>query len=342
VSGAAVEAPQEAEVIGGIVARYNVTDAAIAELRSSYSGMTIAGVGDKDGYKAVHEAKIHVRDLLVRVEKTRKELKQESLDYGRKVDSAAKSITERLEPLRDELAAEEKRIDDQKSAILAKRQQEISDRVNARVAALTAVNGLALIRVENLPAMLEEDFQAFLAMATETFTKAEAERVSQAAELDRLRKADDEAKAKAAAALEEQRKAQDAKQAELDSQRIEQEKKAAELRAESARIEREKRDAETAKRHAEEIEKARREAAEDARLEIIRNEKQRELEAERARIAAEAEKAEADAAMSDKEKLSAYAEDLLAVEVPTLKGQKALKAMAIFRAEFGKLLRGLK
>ena len=87
--------------------RFEPTDAAIAAMRSEYMPLAINGVNDADGYKAVHNARMVVRSHRVEVEKVRKELKADALEYGRKVDAEAKRITAMLAPIEDHLAVEE-------------------------------------------------------------------------------------------------------------------------------------------------------------------------------------------------------------------------------------------
>ena len=77
---------------------FSVTDAGIAELEAKHRGLVVAH-GDKKGYLALTQAIAEVRTARTDVEKRRKELKQDALEYGRLVDSTAKAITERLEAI---------------------------------------------------------------------------------------------------------------------------------------------------------------------------------------------------------------------------------------------------
>jgi len=83
---------------------FSVTDAGIAELEAKHRGLVVAH-GDKKGYLALTQAIAEVRTARTDVEKRRKELKQDALDYGRLVDSTAKAITERLEAIEGSLRA---------------------------------------------------------------------------------------------------------------------------------------------------------------------------------------------------------------------------------------------
>ena len=61
---------------------FSVTDAGIAELEAKHRGLVVAH-GDKKGYLALTQAIAEVRTARTDVEKRRKELKQDALDYGR-------------------------------------------------------------------------------------------------------------------------------------------------------------------------------------------------------------------------------------------------------------------
>jgi len=74
------------------IAKFNLPDTAIALMATAYLPLTIADVNDTEGFKAVHEARMVVKSKRVDVEKVRKELKADALEYGRKVDAEAKRI----------------------------------------------------------------------------------------------------------------------------------------------------------------------------------------------------------------------------------------------------------
>ena len=93
--------------IGTQLQRFAPTDTAIAAMRDAYMPLVIHGVEDAEGFKAVHEGRMVCKQQLTAVEKTRKALKQESLDYGRRVDGEAKRIVGLLQPVYDHLESEE-------------------------------------------------------------------------------------------------------------------------------------------------------------------------------------------------------------------------------------------
>jgi hypothetical protein len=316
-------------VTAGIVAKYDITSGRLAELRQKYTGLKIVGPLDKVGYTAVASAKSELVKLRGAVEVKRKELNADALEYSRKVNGEAKRITAELESIEAPLAAEKARIDAEIQAEKDKRQQEINDRVNARMAALNAVNGSGSLRYELLPAMPEADFQAHLAVATAKYEEQKKIFDEAEAELKRLQKVEEEAKAREAAALHLQRLEMAEKQREIDRQRQEMAEKEAAIRADFAALEKAKTEAadraareESTKAHTAEIEKARKEAAANAIAEAEAAQVRKAQAEAEAREKADKEAAQARARASDREKLDAFLSDIRKVRIPNIRDTK--------------------
>lgn len=313
---------------------YPVIAAEIEKLSAKYLPLKINGIDDKEGYKAVHEARMDIRSKRVEVEKRREELKAGALNYGRQVDGAAKQLTALLTPIEKHLGEEEARIDIAREA--AKRAKEEAERAaaQARVDALLAVGvQLPFIAAQLMP---EADYQAKLAAATEAHRLAqeeaaarEAERLRIQAEEDFKRKAEAEALARERAELDriraEQEAIRKAQEEQAAAAAAELERRAAEIAAERKAIEDAKAaeakriaDEQAAKELAAKMERVRKEAAAQAEAEL---KARAAREAEAARI--KAEKAEAkrkkiEALRPDKEKLLAFADELVGVPRPML------------------------
>ncbi|HEV2917576.1 MAG TPA: hypothetical protein VGW78_07585 [Candidatus Babeliales bacterium] len=104
------------------IAKFSVTDAAIAGLNNQYSHLTINGIEDKQGYLAVREARLVVKNKRVEVEKKRKELTADALAVQRAINEEAKRITGLLEPLEDYLKTQEDNYNKEKERL--KKEQE--------------------------------------------------------------------------------------------------------------------------------------------------------------------------------------------------------------------------
>ncbi len=71
--------------------KYDVTEASLTTLKNKYAVMP--DVKTKEGYSIIRNGITEIRDIRIKIEKKRKELKTDALEWGRKVDSEAKKIT---------------------------------------------------------------------------------------------------------------------------------------------------------------------------------------------------------------------------------------------------------
>ncbi|OQA54720.1 MAG: hypothetical protein BWY42_01641 [Candidatus Omnitrophica bacterium ADurb.Bin277] len=320
----------EKEFLNGEIAKFNLADAAIAELSSRYMGLTIS-----DGYEVVHKAKMEVKSRRIDVEKKRKELKEDALRYGQAIDAEAKRLTALLSPIEDHLETEEKVYLDQKAAEKAEKERIAAEKYQARIDRLCSFgatfNGTMfnaygnVISGKAIEAATDESFEEFIG------------KIAVAKEADDLRRAEEER-----VRLEEEARIQQIK-AEQEAERARLAEEAERLRLEQEAIEKEKKrledeekarrkaiaDAEAERLRQEELERAKKEAAEKAVKEAREKaEKERAAEAlrqEKARLAAERKAARA----PDKVKLLKLADDLDAFQVPDVKTDDG-KAIALW------------
>ena len=127
--------------MGNQVVEYNVTTAAIAEMKELYMGLVITDIDDKEQYDAVHSAHMVVKGKRIEVEKRRKELKADALEYGRRVDSKAKEIFKAIEPLESHLKAEKQKVQDEKDRLENERIAKIKGEIDSWKNAYYAMNG---------------------------------------------------------------------------------------------------------------------------------------------------------------------------------------------------------
>lgn len=325
------------------LATFSPADAAIAQMRDAYMRLSIDGVEDRAGYNAVHDARMVVKRHRVAIEKTRKDLKADALEYGRKVDAEAARLTALLEPIESHLETQEKAVDAEKARIKAEAEAARKKRLDDRMAALWDVNGDGL--PSEIEALDDGEFQERLAAARAKFERdaaelkahaeAEAARAAQEAEAKRkaeeaaaeARRLEDARLAEERAKLDAERKAHEEAQREADKQRRQEEERiAAAQRAVQERLaaERRKLDEERAQ-----IEREKRQREEDARRE------QEALErAEREKREQEARAAELAMRRSDDEKLIEYAKAVKAVALPRLKAAPIESDLVDARNEF--------
>jgi len=275
--------------------QYDVTMEKIAEVSDDYAALV---ADTPTGYREVTLAIADCRTKRAAVEKRRKELKKDALEYGRAVDGAAKELIGAVKAIEEPLKIKKKVVDDAKAA---KKQA-------AAEAKLQAEREAEEKRLEEIRAEQE--------------ARLAAEREQIEAERRELEEAKRAAEVQAAKDAEARRVEQEAAEAKLAAERaaIEEERQAEEDRiaAERAELDAERREVEKVTR-----EQAEREAA--------------KAEAKAAAEAEAKRQAEIDAMAPDLEKLSAWAELIseFADEIPDVASETA---KAIVRAATDDLL----
>lgn len=112
--------------------KFNITDAALAKLEKAYLPLKVENPEDIDNYITCKTAHQEVKKLRVSIDKKRKELKEESLKFGRAVDTEAKRITGKIEKVEEHLLTQRKVVEDEKER-LVKEKEEADKKEQARI-----------------------------------------------------------------------------------------------------------------------------------------------------------------------------------------------------------------
>jgi len=222
---------------------YSVTDSAIALMKSEYMGLVVKGIDDKEGYLICKEARTEVRNKRIEVESKRKELKADSLDFGRNVDAEAKRITDQLYVMENHLKVQ---LDVTDNEIRRKKEEkELKEKaeLDRCVALLQSVK--ATFTISELASMSVEEFDALYFTSKTIFDTAEKTRIENEAKIKKLeaeqniqaetlRKLDEENKKMTAELLKKQQGEIDAKNAVIEKERKEQADKDAKREADEA------------------------------------------------------------------------------------------------------------
>jgi len=272
------------------IIQFSVTDAAIAEMKNSYMGLTVAGLDDKEGFDAVHEGRMVVKNHRVAVIKHAKELNTDALAYQRKVNGEKNRIIGLLEPIEAHLQAEEDKVTKEKERIRAEEEAKERERIQGRVDALGKYG--CILPFFDVAGMSNGQFDSRLIIAKHDY------------ETEQKRLADEEATQKAEdERLKAEKVEQDRKAKELQDLQDELDRRDAAVRAEEERIAKKKRDEqERIEREAfqkKATENARAKAEKEAAEKIEREAKRKEEEDRAAKI----EKKRQDSLRPDKEKL---------------------------------------
>ena len=112
------------ETIKNELKKFDDVVPAIEELKKEFLPLKIISIEDVDGYNTVAKSLRFIISKRTAIEDKRKELKADSLAFGRAVDARAKEITEMLSPIEKHLKYEKEKIDSEKEAIAKKIEEE--------------------------------------------------------------------------------------------------------------------------------------------------------------------------------------------------------------------------
>ena len=253
-----LESPQEISL--------GITNEWIEQAHEKYGELTVTSIADKEGLKIVHEARMTIKKARTEVEKKRRELKADALAYGKQVDAAAKAITSRLNPLYEYLEDQEAIVEREKDRLAKIEEERLAARLLERVTLAQFVQWPAIsyelqtMSDEEFDAALAVETTVFEAKKQKEAEAAEQRRLEDEARTAEAKRLAMIAAEQEAREIELQRKqaeiqaAQDARQAELDAkqeaieaaQRVEDEAKAERARLAQEETDRIAREAEAA------------------------------------------------------------------------------------------------
>lgn len=227
------------------IKQFGVADAALAQMREAAFEMKIAGVDDLRGFEDCRKARMEVVKFRTRVEKVRKELKADSLEYGRRIDAEAKRLTTLILEIESNLAGKETAIVEERNRIALAAEQALNAKRKQRIESLLQVgvqfNGIGFASIYNRDLQLSQEdldslqpgaFEAILQQAGNS--KAVAEEAAAAAQ--RIEQE----------ALQRKRAEEEAERAAFEAQRAKLAQEAEAFRLEREAFERAKREREEA------------------------------------------------------------------------------------------------
>lgn len=302
------------------IKKFSQSDAGIARMAKEYMPLKINGVDDKKGFDIVHKARMDVKNHRVAVEKKRKELKADALEYGRKVDSEAKRLTAMLKPIEDHLQAEEQAVLDERERIRKEKEEAEQRRVQHRVERLAEFG--VVPNLNHVKHWTDAEFDDALIEARKAFEEEQARKAKEEEERRQREAEEAEARRKEQERLDAERAKLDAERREMEAKRkAEEEERRKREAAERAKLDEERRKLE-AERAKIEQERREREAAERAkREEQERIKSEQEAEARR-KAEEEAERKRQEALRPDREKLEALAHTVSQVDIPKLSKER--------------------
>jgi colicin import membrane protein len=312
------------------IQKFDTNDEKLIALSNQYIGLKINGLDDKEGYKAVCEARQIVKKQRIAIEKSREDFKQVFIQAGKQIDTQAKHLQSLIAPVETHLAKEEKAIDDEKERIKQEKERVAQERFQKRIDLLSEYRHP--IHMGMIAAISDDEFEALLEKAKlnhelELSLAAEASRHLKEALEEKEKKdkeEDDARRAEAEKLAQEQRELQD------ERNRLSAERKAIEDEKEAlAAAERGRIAIENARKRDQELkEQARR----DAEAELARKE-QEKIAAEKSAML---EKERLEALKPDKEKMLDLIDELEKRKMPEFKHVDAIQIFEGFKGLYEK------
>ena len=127
-----IQVPTFDELISNELKKYDPILPKVEELKKEFLPLKIANLEDKEGYDAVKDALKFMVTKRHEIEDKRKELKADSLKFGRAVDERAKEIQSMIAPIEEHLKAEKDNIDQQIKAIKEAEERAAQEKLLAR------------------------------------------------------------------------------------------------------------------------------------------------------------------------------------------------------------------
>ena len=136
--------PTFEQLVQSELEKYDSVIPKVEELKAQYMSLSIKSIEDKDGYQQVKDAIRYIITKRNEIEEKRKELKADSLAYGRAVDARAREITSLITPIEEYLKEQKARIDEEIEEIRLREEQAQQAKLRAKHNALIEA-GMTLV-----------------------------------------------------------------------------------------------------------------------------------------------------------------------------------------------------
>jgi septal ring factor EnvC (AmiA/AmiB activator) len=242
--------------------RFEIKKEDLQAFVKTFDGLTITGVDDREGYKAVHEARMALKKKRVEITTKGKIVRSMANSFVKAVIAREDEFVDVISPREQEFQVMEDDIDEQKEQIRIAEREEEDRKIQVMSDQLSLV-GYAADYI-TLKGMTEEHFSSTLDEATKAFVEKTQQEQKEREELA-------EQQRQAEAKRKEEAEANEKERIRLQKIQEEQNQKDREFREEKAKFDREKREhEESVRKEAEEkkrladLEQAKKEAAEKA------------------------------------------------------------------------------
>jgi hypothetical protein len=177
------------------VAKLNLADTAIANLKEQYGALTINGVDDKAGYKLVKAAWSEVRSIRTGLEKRGLAIRNRIAQITKAVSKEEDRLIDLLTPLEEDLQKKYKAIDDEKVRVEKEAQEKEQKRLMERLEELVGMGMKLIDGFYRIGETISMDAATLRALPDEQYAKLKETvqaKNNELAELKRIKDEDDE------------------------------------------------------------------------------------------------------------------------------------------------------
>lgn len=114
------------------LATIGASDKLISELRENYRGLQVTNLADKAGYKAVREARLHVKDVRIAVQKRTTQILEMPKKFTDRVKKHSAELISGLKGIEEQLATEEEKVEIWKKEERERLEKEEMERIDNR------------------------------------------------------------------------------------------------------------------------------------------------------------------------------------------------------------------
>jgi len=257
-----------------VATKFAITKEDLQALADKYKDMKVDGIQDKNGLKALVLARKELKRKRIEIEGIGENMRESAKIFSKAVIAREKELISIIQPVEHSLQEEEDRIEIEIEKARQEQERIEADKFQNRMRELGRLN--YAMDAWELKEMDDENYARVLANAKELFAKEEEFKAERALIAEEQRIAKEKADAEERERLAKVAAEQDAERTRLEEERQYQELKAAELKAESDRIEKEKRELAEAKQR-EEDERIQREEQERQRIVELGNNRFKQL-----------------------------------------------------------------
>jgi hypothetical protein len=222
------------------IQKFNLADSAIALMKEQYGALTITGVDDKEGYKAVRAAWGEVRSKRTGLEKKGLELRNRYTVITKGISKEEDRLVDLITPLEEDLYKKWKAIDDEKEQEKKRLEQEAEDKLRARVSELMAAGMTLVDGFYQIGGTISMDVATLRGLSDEQYGKLLPAVQAKKAELDQIARDKEEKERKEREEFERQQKDLRDQQQKFKNDQEEFQRKQTKLRQEQEAIEKQK------------------------------------------------------------------------------------------------------